>query len=730
MKPTNMGTGRVVGQFGVGVVDGLDLDDEPDVVPLSGTVTFTPSVPYLPNNSALPNPITIMTAPIKGVLDHEGYLCTPSSDGVTPLYRGVRLFATDDPDMSVENWTYSVAYSFGAVNGVTPVMKAHSVSLPEDSVIDLTRVGEVPSSPGVGTPQALALLAAAEDAAANAGLAAAAAEGIALQLRADADAGAFKGDTGAPGPNTIPTDTSVAFNIQDPETLTGRALSAAIESSAIAPNGGARAVGKGELAVSVKDFGAVGDGITDDTLAIQTAIDVANATNVRLLFEPKVYALSSTINFYSGMTIETSGASFLALNTIGRNAFIRITGNNVRITGGLRITTQGGTAGSAISVADTQNVYIDLLRAHSLSPGAGSGNVRDNGLRANNNLGLTIDEVDIKNFAYAAFMESSPGTKINKITVESYMCGLQIWGSSNSYIDKGLFFGRAPGTAYVPGHNGLLIAGTDPVDNFRVSNTVVRDSGEHGYRLAGGKYSNVWFQNCLAESVDGTGFKALGSTLAEANYNDGITYDNCRVIDAGAINQNTCGFLIQMARNVRINNCSVLKKNKTYSCVEGIRLGGVTNTSITATSMFDVQKYGLHVDEAVGNVSSLKVRNLLIDGSANAVYLQNPLVEFKNIDIEVEVRNLNSIGGSAFYAGYYTSPTTPGTWAGFNRINLVHDGTQVAINPNGGTAAKAAFICEATAPYGLTYVFKDGSTWFDQVTGVRKLQKAGVWTNL
>ena len=48
--------------------------------------------------------------------------------------------------------------------------------------------------------------------------------------------------------------------------------------------------------VSVKDFGAVGDGVVDDTAAIQAAIDTGNS----LYFPPGNYIISSTLTFYTG----------------------------------------------------------------------------------------------------------------------------------------------------------------------------------------------------------------------------------------------------------------------------------------------------------------------------------------------------------------------------------------------------------------------------------------------
>ena len=86
--PANVNTGLVTGRFVVGVADGPDADAEPDVIPAQGTVTFTASVPYLPNPTATPAPVTILKAPIVGVLDGDGYLCVP--DPGDPLKAGAR----------------------------------------------------------------------------------------------------------------------------------------------------------------------------------------------------------------------------------------------------------------------------------------------------------------------------------------------------------------------------------------------------------------------------------------------------------------------------------------------------------------------------------------------------------------------------------------------------------------------------------------------------------------
>ncbi len=68
---------------------------------------------------------------------------------------------------------------------------------------------------------------------------------------------------------------------------------------------------KESYALSVKTFGAMGDGKTDDTLAVQTALDLC-PINGRIVFEEGVYLLGP-IRFKSNSTIEIKkGATLLA----------------------------------------------------------------------------------------------------------------------------------------------------------------------------------------------------------------------------------------------------------------------------------------------------------------------------------------------------------------------------------------------------------------------------------
>lgn len=108
---------------------------------------------------------------------------------------------------------------------------------------------------------------------------------------------------------------------------------------AVLPDGGAQYERLGAvlarvpaLALSVAAYGAVGDGVTDDTTAIQNAFNAGSTSRVTVTFEgSKTYRITAALALTSNLTIEgnnaslsqaTAGADGLTLNGVG-NVWIR-----------------------------------------------------------------------------------------------------------------------------------------------------------------------------------------------------------------------------------------------------------------------------------------------------------------------------------------------------------------------------------------------------------------------
>ena len=75
--------------------------------------------------------------------------------------------------------------------------------------------------------------------------------------------------------------------------------------------------------VSVKDFGAVGDGVANDTAAIQAAIDFSSSTGPAIYIPAGTYLITSSINITSQRTIFGDGnnKSIIRLSTANTTTF-------------------------------------------------------------------------------------------------------------------------------------------------------------------------------------------------------------------------------------------------------------------------------------------------------------------------------------------------------------------------------------------------------------------------
>ncbi|MFZ4388205.1 MAG: glycosyl hydrolase family 28-related protein, partial [Chthoniobacterales bacterium] len=72
-----------------------------------------------------------------------------------------------------------------------------------------------------------------------------------------------------------------------------------------------------EESISVKDFGAVGDGIADDTVAIQNAIDSVTSTKRTIFLPAGTYKVTATLVISLEMTIYGTNRVGTVINYYG-----------------------------------------------------------------------------------------------------------------------------------------------------------------------------------------------------------------------------------------------------------------------------------------------------------------------------------------------------------------------------------------------------------------------------
>ena len=183
-----------------------------------------------------------------------------------------------------------------------------------------------------------------------------------------------KGDQGEPG-----SDASVtAANVAAAMGLSGLAADDQIMVSAVDADG--KPTGwrkKYRDMLNVRDFGAKGDSTTDDTAAIQAALDAASTRGISaVLFPTGTYKVSATTadnNFFAALTVHSGqrllfDAATLQLTANGYDfyAVLNIHNvNNVTVEGGLTIigdreshTATTGESGHGIRVVNSHNVHV------------------------------------------------------------------------------------------------------------------------------------------------------------------------------------------------------------------------------------------------------------------------------------------------------------------------------------------------------------------------------------
>lgn len=125
--------------------------------------------------------------------------------------------------------------------------------------------------------------------------------------------------------------------------------------------------------IHVSQFGAVGDGVTNDYLSIQAAIDSAAQSGSEVYFSAKTYAIDNTLNLYGGVNLIGEGKGATSTSTPFNGTVIKNTGTKltIKITGhnaGLQNLTvydtdNAGAAGGVKIIADNSDVESIILRS-------------------------------------------------------------------------------------------------------------------------------------------------------------------------------------------------------------------------------------------------------------------------------------------------------------------------------------------------------------------------------
>jgi parallel beta-helix repeat protein len=321
--------------------------------------------------------------------------------------------------------------------------------------------------------------------------------------------------------------------------------------------------------INVKSYGAVGDGTTDDTEAIQDTLDAAETAGGGIVYFPKgTYLVSTGLTVGNNITI--CGAGYSSIVKLDSGNTTKVFSNNDTSTGNSNIT--------------IRDLKIDGNKANR------TGNL-DYMIYFDN-----VDNVLIENiFFYNSrwddiFLQSVNNYKINNIYSEN--CRMV-----------------SVGTYYLCSH------GT--ISNCYVYNLVAAEAGlfGHSYRING---TDVVVENCIA---DGCGDAAFVVNFADSTWDTRakrVTLNNCVAIDTRDF-----GFFVSYAEDVTISNCiarttSDSGTSRASSAGGGFGYAEARNLTITNCIAHDCYYSGVlgGSDQAAGDDST----NIVI---SNCVFYNN-----------------------------------------------------------------------------------------------------------
>lgn len=355
--------------------------------------------------------------------------------------------------------------------------------------------------------------------------------------------------------------------------------------------------------ISVKDFGAVGDGVTDDTAAIQAAVDAVVAASGGKVFVPTgKYLVSSTIDlasWYGAPAIIFEGEGYGPWNKDGVVATAEHASLFIVATDGFNvfnIASASQTVIQNISIRDTSGsrtsgagIYLERN---------GDGIVSDDGTVA----GVLIKQVSIKGFQDGIRAIRLQTSTIEQVVIED--C-------------------TRDGIRLEPSAVG---GGT----SVTLSNCFVKECGQDNYSISGMSYSAL--VNCASDS-----------STRHAYYLDGATRDNQSIsfTGCGAEGAGDDGIHITSSNfGVTIIGCGIgpTAGDGIYSAGQGITIIG---GKIQTTTGFGINAASGDAITAIGATFSANTAGET-NSTAKLIQIRNDQKNFMLIGHNVQTGALDS----------------------------------------------------------------------------------------
>jgi len=335
--------------------------------------------------------------------------------------------------------------------------------------------------------------------------------------------------------------------------------------------------------LNVKDFGAVGDGVADDSTEIQAAINYCSANSITLFIPSGTYRLLNYISFPSNLNV---------YGEIGSQLYFDPT---------MTLSPPIGASAKAFYSNNTSNINISQIRFYSSQTVS----------KVITGAFINVSGFRLTNCQFDTFGNSS-----------YYAQGLVLFGCDNVYLE-GCVFQNCSG-------DGLAFS--DSCQNIFLTNCQANNNGDYGV---------VFTINCKQISVVGCSFLANSSTNLGADRCSDVVFANnvlegssfgirvARYVDTSDVNSSIVilgnvvrgcssqGISIANPESSPFSNSGYVSvtANSIYSCSQGVYIADIKDVSVSSNVVYNSTNEGILVIayQSGQNTSNVSVNGNVVD---------------------------------------------------------------------------------------------------------------------
>ena len=287
--------------------------------------------------------------------------------------------------------------------------------------------------------------------------------------------------------------------------------------------------------LNVKDYGAKGDGTSDDTAAIQTAIAASKTQNIPLYFPPSTYRTSASLDV-TGCTVFGYGAILKLVDAIQECTMLKATAGTTI----LGITLDGNTANTTAAVGVLAGIYVYAANGWSDA--------------------VTIRDVNVSNLYSEGIRIGTSIARTDPATLPLARTIIETSSVSNTG-SNGIRLDFVRGAIVSQCHIDQVTSGVNNINSYgtKIMGCEVRNGSSHGIVSQYGLYTQISNNFCEGNAESGITigggsvskgpeqYPLITSNTCRSNTKNGITADttisgqvgtpvDCR----GAITGNVC----------------------------------------------------------------------------------------------------------------------------------------------------------------------------------------------